>query len=392
MGAGMGATSTPEWVRQERVRQEIVRLCHAGLDSWALRVEVFERLQRVIPYAAYWCSATDPETLLFTGAVMQGIEYAAIPAYVTNELRGEDANRFTELAKRKSPVATLYTATRGDLRRSPRFREILEPARQGDELRAALRSGKAVWGTVCLHRDLRDPEFSPAEIAFFAQIAPHLGTGMRVAALLGVVDGDGVTTAPISESPGLLMLADDLSIVAMTPAAEWWLSEIGDWPRGSEVPQAIYAVAAKLQAIECMPQMAEGVMPRARVRTRSGQWLALHASRLAGAASAGQIAVILEPARPAEVAALVLLAYTLTEREAQVAQLVLKGYSTDGIAEALTISELTVQQHLKAIFDKVGVRSRRDLVAQIYARRYWPRIAGEIGLSPGAWSPEDIER
>jgi DNA-binding CsgD family transcriptional regulator len=394
MGAGMGAVSTPERVRLERARQEILHLCHAGLDSRTLRVEVFERLQRVIPYAAYWCSATDPETLLFTGAVMQGIEYAAIPAYVTNELRGEDANRFTELAKRKSPVATLYTATRGDLRRSPRFREILEPVRQGDELRAALRSGKAVWGTVCLHRDLRDPEFSPTEIAFFAQIAPHLGTGMRVAALLDVVDGerDGVTTAPISESLGLLMLADDLSTVAMTPAAEWWLSEIGDWPRGGELPQAIYAVAAKLQAMEGTSHMSEGMMPRARVRTRSGQWLALHASRLAGAASAGQIAVILEPARPAEVAALVLLAYALTEREAQVAQLVLKGYSTEGIAEALTISELTVQQHLKAVFDKVGVRSRRELVAQIYARHYWPRIAGEIGLSPGAWSPEDTER
>ncbi len=380
----MGATSTTE-----RVRQEIVRLCHAGLDSWTLRIEVFDRLQRVIPYPAYWCSTTDPETLLFTGAVMQGIEHATVPAYISYELRGEDALTLTELAKHKSPVCTLYTATRGDMRRSPLFREILEPTGQGDELRAALRDGKSVWGAVCLHRDQHGPVFSPAEVAFIAQIAPHLGSGLRVAGLLDAIDGEGVTVAPVSEGPGLLTLAEDLSIVEMTPAAEWWLSEIGDWPQGGKLPVSIYVAATRLQAIERLPETPVEMMPRARVRTRSGQWLALHASRLASATSAGPIAVILEPARPAEVASLTLLAYALTERETQVAQLVLKGNSTEDIAEALTISELTVQQHLKAIFDKVGVRSRRDLVAQIFARHYWPRIARAMGLSPGAWSPGD---
>ncbi len=377
-------------ITTKRVRQDILRLCHAGLDSWRLRIEVFDRLQRVIPGPMYWCSTTDPETLLFTGAVMQGIEHAAIPGFISNELRGEDANQFTELAKRKFPVGTLYAAMRGDLRRSPRFHELLEPAGQGDEMRAALRAGQSVWGVMCLHRELRDPPFSPAEVAFFAQIAPHLGAGLRVAALFDALDRDGVTVAPISESPGLLTLADDLSLVAMTPAAEWWLSEIGDWPRGGALPQAIYVVAAKLQALARLEQTPGRVMPRARVHTRSGDWLALHASRLTSASSAGQIAVILEPARPTEVASLILLAYALTDREAQVAQLVLKGSSTEEIAEAVTISELTVQQHLKAIFDKVGVRSRRDLVAQLFARHSWPRIADAIGMSHGAWSAEDV--
>ncbi|HEX9039086.1 MAG TPA: LuxR C-terminal-related transcriptional regulator [Ktedonobacterales bacterium] len=374
----------------QRVRQDILHLCHAGLDSWRLRRQVFDRLQRVIPGPIYWCSTTDPETLLITGAVMQGVEPAAVPGFITNELRGEDANHFTELAKRKLPVATLYAATRGDPRRSPRFHELLEPTGQGDEMRAALRAGTSVWGVMCLHRELRDPPFSPAEVAFFAQIAPHLGAGLRVATLLEALDGDGVTATPVSESPGVLTLADDLSVVAMTPAAEWWLSEIGDWPRGGSLPQAIYVVAARLQSLERLEQTPGEMMPRARVHTRSGAWLALHASRLTGASSAGQIAVILEPARPAEVASLILLAYALTKREAQVAQLVLKGHATEEIAAALTISELTVQQHLKAIFDKVGVRSRRDLVAQLFARRHWPHIADAMGLSHGAWTAEDV--
>ncbi len=391
----MGATSTTE-----RARQEIIRLCHAGLDSWTLRVEVFHHLQRAVPYAAYWCGTTDPETLLFTGAVMEGIEHTAIPAFVNNELLGDDANKFTHLAKSKVPVSTLYLATRGDLRRSVRFREILEPKGQGNELRAVLHAGKAVWGGVWLHRELHAPDFSPAEVAFFSQIAPHLAAGLRSAALLSAMEGAsagaGVTLAHASESPGLVMLGEDLSIVALTPAAEWWLAQIGDWPRGGRLPQAIYYVAAKLQAIERLPPTPAGMLPRARVRARGNQWLALHASRLAvggvapaGVAPAGPIAVILEPARPAEVASLTLLAYALTDREVQVAQLVFKGSSTEDIAAALTISELTLQQHLKAVFDKVGVRSRRELVAQIFAEHYWPRFAREMGVATDAWSATD---
>lgn len=381
----MGTTST-----MEQVRQEILRLCYSGLDSRTLRIKVFDRLQRAIPYAAFWCGTTDPETLLFTGAVMRGIDHAAIPAFVSNELRGDDVNTFTELAKRKVPVSTLYIATRGDPRRSPRFRAILEPVGKGNELRAALRAGSSIWGAVCLHRELHAPDFSPAEVALFGQIASHLAAGLRAATLLdAAMDEDDVIVASTSGGPGLLMLADDLSLAALTPAAEWWLAEIGDWPSGSELPQAVYSVATKLQEIERLPRTPASMIPRARTRTRGGQWLVLHASRLTGVASAGQIAVIIEPAPPAEVAPLILLAYALTEREAQVAQLVLKGSSTERIAAALTISELTVQQHLKSIFDKVGVRSRRELVAQIFARHYWPRFAREMGADPRIWSTKD---
>lgn len=60
-----------------------------------------------------------------------------------------------------------------------------------------------------------------------------------------------------------------------------------------------------------------------------------------------------------------LAAYGLSRREAEVATLVLRGTSTREIADALHISGHTVQDHLKAVFDKIGVRSRRDLVGRL---------------------------
>jgi DNA-binding NarL/FixJ family response regulator len=46
---------------------------------------------------------------------------------------------------------------------------------------------------------------------------------------------------------------------------------------------------------------------------------------------------------------------------------VLRGASTQAIGAELHLSAYTVKDHLKSIFDKSGVRSRRDLVARILA-------------------------
>jgi DNA-binding CsgD family transcriptional regulator len=115
----------------------------------------------------------------------------------------------------------------------------------------------------------------------------------------------------------------------------------------------VYAVAAALSR--------DRAAPSARVRAPSGRWLALHASRLDGA-DEGRIAVVVEPCAPRATLPIRLAAYGLSRREAEVARLVLRGSSTRAIATALHISPHTVQDHLKSVFDKLGVRSRRDLV------------------------------
>lgn len=360
-----------------RAEQAIMRLGHAGLDSHSFRVEALRRLRKIVPVDAIFCATVDPATLLFTGSLTEEIPASVTPAFLANEFLQDDVTKFVHLAHAARPVQSLYAATRGEPALSPRYREILAPIGFGDELRAALRIGTVTWGVLCLHRELAGPEFTAAEAAFLERIVPHVAVGLRTGLLI-----EEAVAGPTADAPGLVVLADDLSIAAATVPAEQWLAEVSDWPRRGEPPQAVLAVASRLVALEQAREDAPALPPRARVQTRSGRWLVLHASRLSGPAGTGPIAVILEPAAPAEVAPLVLQAYGLTQREAQVAQLVLQGLATGEIADRLSITALTVQQHLKAIFDKTGARSRREFVAQVFAQHYLPRMAASPGEGP----------
>jgi DNA-binding CsgD family transcriptional regulator len=367
----------------ELVSQEIIRLCHAGLDSRTFRVESVKRLKKAIPVDASFFATADPATLLFTGAVLDDVLASATTQFLENEFMREDAVKFARLARGHSPVDSLGAATRGELVLSPRYQEILAPMDLGDELRAALVVGSKCWGFMCLHRERSSPNFTPAEAAFLAKLTPHLAEGLRTALLIG----DGRVASAPPDGPGLLLLGEDLSLAAATPVAEGWLAEVAksDWPGSSELPGAVYAVATRLLALEHGGYMPPDLMPRTRLRTASGRWLVLHASRLRGANTEGQIAIIFEEARPKEIAPLIVDAYGLTKREGEITRLVLRGLSTAEVSRELHITPNTVRDHFKSIFDKVGVRSRRELVGQVFTQQYQPRMATGRELDADGW-------
>lgn len=365
-----------------RWERDLVRLCHAGHDSGRFRLEAQRQLRRLVPADAYFWATTDPATVLATSAVSAEIAEEAIPPLWANEFLDDDVNKFATLARAAGPVGHLYGSTGGQPDRSARHREIFAPLGLGDELRAALVAGGQCWGILCLNRARGGRPYGDEDVARLARLAPHLAAGLRAALLL-----DHVDAVPAEEGPRLIVLAEDLTVVATTAAAERWLAELQDWPRRRDLPNAVLVLVARLRGLE--REGGPHVLARVRVRTPSGRWLLLHAARLAGAGGAGAIAIITEVARPAAIAPLILQAYGLTEREAQVARLVLRGAATREIAASLAVAAATVQQHLKAIFDKTGVRSRRELVAQIFGQQYAPRLAAGAAVGADGWfAPE----
>ena len=137
----------------ERVRGDIVRLAHSGLDSVTLRREAAARLRRVVPAASYGFVTVDPATLLLTGSVRENIADATVTCLAHNEYAEDDFNKISDLFLRRPPVGTLSEETGGRLASSTRYRTIFEPLGWGDELRAAFVSAGLCWGFICLHRD-----------------------------------------------------------------------------------------------------------------------------------------------------------------------------------------------------------------------------------------------
>ena len=97
------------------------------------------------------------------------------------------------------------------------------------------------------------------------------------------------------------------------------------------------------------------------------------------------------PPTPAAVAPLLTLAYGLSERESQVTRLCMQGLSTRQMAHALALSPHTVQDHLKSIFAKTGVRRRSELVGQIFLEIYVPRWEA-IADMPAGWFATGVPR
>jgi DNA-binding CsgD family transcriptional regulator len=355
----------------------ITETCRSGLEPAALRAAVLPRLRRVVAVDALWWALVDPATLLFTQAYREEIPVETGSYFVENEFLADDVNKWKDLAHDREGARTLIGATGGVPSSSARYRDIFEPLGLEDELRLVLRSRGSVWGFMCLHRE-RGSAFSAEEVAFTKRIAPHLAEGLRLGLLV-----QGMESAQLADSPGLILLAADGSMLGKNSAADQWLEELNAVGTGT-IPDEVRALAARLYSLD--PSVG---VPQLRTRTRAGRWAVLHASWMPNQGR-DAVAVIIQEATADQVAPLVMSAYGLTEQERTISGLVFHGLSTQAISEKLHITQHTVQDHLKSIFDKTGVRSRRELVATVMRQQYLPRAkAGHLPDPSGYFSDRE---
>ena len=139
-------------------------------------------------------------------------------------------------------------------------------------------------------------------------------------------------------------------VLSSTPQPLAGLAALNDGARGYT---HAYAVPELLQEV-------------ALVVEHGGLWVGPDLmQRLVGATHAALSQI---PAPPAEMPAAVPNAWaSLSAREAQVARAVSTGRSNKEVASLMFISERTVKAHLGAVFDKLGVRDRLQLVLRLSA-------------------------
>ncbi|MBJ6764407.1 helix-turn-helix transcriptional regulator [Myxococcaceae bacterium JPH2] len=300
---------------------------------------------------------TDPATGLVTSTMAENLDPRGFERAAYLELWAPEPLTFAGVRASGRRVDTMHRASEGQPERSTRFVELLAPAGFCDELRVNFDLPSGCWGAAVFMRAQGREPFRARDLGLVERLAPHIGQMLRRSYLDTIPPGDD---AP---SPGIAVLGPSGKLLSVDPRGEAILSELAEpLPSPNGIPTGFISVAehARGAAAAGRPELPS----RARVRTHRGQWFTLHASLLEGRAD-GQVAIVMAPATPSEMLPMALMSLGLTLREQDVAVLVMRGHDTATIAQTLFITPLTVQDHMKAIFTKAGVRSRRAFVARL---------------------------
>ena len=365
----------------ERTFSEIKRLSASNLEGPELLRRVAQKLSKVVPFEAYCASTVDPASRLITYGIAEGMGGAGDDesgnVYLDRIYFEEDLPVMNEMLRGRRTVQLLSETTGGTLERSLRYREMLKPYGFGYEMGGAFVDG-SLWGSMDLIREDGDPDFGSAETALVRRIAPHVGAGLKAAALRS----RATTEQDSPDVPGVLTLDRSGKIVSHTSSAEHWLWDLEDldphW-RHMNIPMAVRMVSGALRhALAPESDNDHDLIPRVRVRGRSGRWLALYGSLTEPSGDRpGETVIVIGPAKPEEVAWLNVAAYGLSPREEEIVGLLVRGFTSSQISRTLFISEHTVQRHLSNIFEKVGVRSRKTLLKRLFFENLLPSMVGD---------------
>src|SRR4051812_23500568 len=307
--------------------ESIEELAQAGLSAQDLLRAVAGHIDQVVPSDGSFLAATDPETTLSigAGAVRDLPDDQCQPTW-DYEFLVPDFLKFTDIADSGRTVADLHDETGGRPERSAPWREYGTATGFRSELRATFTVGDLTWGIGQFDRLGDSPRFFDEEKAWLERVTPVIAMGLR-RALLAIP-----SIASADRGPGVVLLDRDGDVMSATPEATAWLDEVDatlvhETNLGIQMPFEAHAYAAKARAAardDVLPRL-----PRARLRTGTGVWLVIHGSVLEGT---DQLALIIEPAKAADIAPLVIEAYGLTAREVEVTRLIARGLGTSQIA------------------------------------------------------------
>ncbi len=350
-----------------RHADRVGRLARAGLDHLTFQREVDAVLRATIGYDLAAWGTIDPATLLVTSCTPIGDD----PFPSDHELRtfeieylGNEPLTLGTFGQRGRDAGSLRTEF-DDVRDSLRYRELLAPFGVLDELNALFIVDGRCWGGVRAYRYGEGSRpFDHDDLDALGSVVQPVAEGLRLAFLRAAIESG----AELEDPPGIVTLDADGRIAACTGNAQTWLDSL---TANTDTPTVLASLAARV--------LTDDEASAVVIGTRGP--VALHGARLDG--KADEIAIVIERPRPIQLTPRILQGYDLTPRESQVTEHVLRGSTTAQIAGALDVSNYTVQDHLKAIFAKVGVQTRGELANEIYVRFYLP--PKEAGVTPGPY-------
>src|SRR5262249_43726867 len=159
----------------------------------------------------------------------------------------EDVNCFTDMLRTSTPAATLHQSTGGRPECSRRFRDVIEPAGHGHELRLGMMDPGRPWGGYGL-LPAQDPAgVTDSERGFMAALSSRLARNLRRT----IAAQSPTPYAQPDHHPGLLLLNPNGDVDTMTAGfleSVDGLVDVGSVLE-SRLPCTIHALIARTSAM-----------------------------------------------------------------------------------------------------------------------------------------------
>lgn len=352
--------------------QQIRFACRTESSTDQLIDRLVDPMCEALALSGVIIGSTDPATTLMSTATrLIDLPPEMVGPWMQQEFIGHDVNRFDELHESGRGAATIHRAHAPPRCRSRRCR-LNHQMGFGPELRTTFSIEGACWGILNGLRSHGQPEFGDEELAWVNELAPDIAAALRRSLMTDVVDND-------RDAPAVITIDAEGVPQSSTPGTKELLAELWLPPphRPERHPRSIPLPGEALMVTTLVQAQSEGHSlhrrARTRLRGRSGRWITIDGklTRCAQGKPSGTV-LIIEPSRPADILPLLIAAYELTTREQEVFGEISTGRTTRDIADRLFISEHTVRDHVKSIFNKTGAGSRTELMSMAFQTQHAP--------------------
>lgn len=275
------------------------------------------------------------------------------------------AKALAGLGAQIAPLATsgeaLFEAS-STWRDSEFYADFMRPRNVHHLLCLRLVDGRRISGLISLYRAARRPRFDERAVAEAQLFAPALTSGLaqtraswRLAGCRTLIEA----FEQMAPDRGVLLVDPDGRWRAASPRLERWLScgEAGDLARfRAQLTVYVSSMMASSADMFGLQTLRDGQRRLVQLRLLTGSndaWV-----------GSGRLFVLEAVEREDAVASNARIA-GLSVRQRQIAALLVEGLSGGEIAERLCLSPATVNNHLHAIYSRVGVSSRGKLIAKM---------------------------
>jgi DNA-binding CsgD family transcriptional regulator len=280
---------------------------------------------------------------------------------------------FKTISNLKAVVTTGNIISFGDLIKSEYYNDFLEPQSIHYQMTIYLRSGGKLLGALALFRSKSEKDFSLHENAKGELLASQLTGALEKSIYIDKVNkSKEVINSICPDLPykGLIVLDESLepvyineeakkTIPSLTEERELWEDSL--FP----LPKELYIQCKQLT--ECSKQGEDSSTSReAKILDKStGQTTSTNLRLINYSRDSGLYLICMNQNESGSLLANHLKQFGLTRRELEVTGLVCEGFKNSEIGEKLFISEYTVENHLRSIYEKLGVKNRTSMAYKV---------------------------